>query len=43
MITGEIKSKMEYPLKQYNWRAIFGDHFVNLKDFIKQIHGVISA
>lgn len=39
----ETKSFMEYPLKQYNWRAIFGDHFVNLKDFIKQIHGVISA
>lgn len=39
----ETKSFMEYPLKQYNWRTIFGDHFVNLKDFIKQIHGVISA
>lgn len=44
-MNGDIETKnfMEYPLKQYNWRAIFGDHFVNLKDFIKQIHGVISA
>lgn len=44
-MNGDIETKnfMEYPLKQYNWRIIFGDHFVNLKDFIKQIHGVISA
>lgn len=44
-MNGDIETKnfMEYPLKQYNWRTIFGDHFVNLKDFIKQIHGVISA
>ena len=44
-MNGDIETKnfMEYPLKQYNWRTIFGDHFVNLKDFIKQIHEVISA
>ena len=34
---------MEYPLKKVKWRATFGDQFVKLKDFIKEIHKVISA
>ena len=39
----QIKNFTEYPLKVLNWRVTFGDHFVNLKDFVKQIHQVISA
>lgn len=44
-VNGDIETKnfMEYPLKALNWRVTFGDHFVNLKDFVKQIHQVISA
>ena len=38
----ETKSFMEYPLKMNNWRGAFGDHFIQLKDFVKQIHRVIS-
>lgn len=32
----------EYPLKRYPWRNVFGNQFVSLKDFIKEIHNVIS-
>lgn len=32
----------EYPLKRYPWRNVFGNQFVCLKDFIKEIHNVIS-
>lgn len=39
----QIKNFTEYPLKVLNWRVTFGDHFVNLRDFVKQIHQVISA
>lgn len=39
----ETKNFMEYPLKKVKWRATFGDQFVKLKDFIKEIHKVISA
>jgi type I restriction enzyme R subunit len=39
----ETKSFMEYPLKMNNWRGTFGDHFIQLKNFVKQIHQVISA
>ena len=44
-VNGDIQTKnfTEYPLKAVNWRATFGDHFVNLKDFVKQIHQVISV
>lgn len=44
-VNGDIQTKnfTEYPLKALNWRVTFGDHFVNLKDFVKQIHQVISA
>ena len=44
-LNGDIQTKnfTEYPLKALNWRVTFGDHFVNLKDFVKQIHQVISA
>ena len=38
----EVKNFMEYPLKALNWRVTFGDHFMNLKDFVKEIHQVIS-
>ena len=39
----ETKNFMEYPLKKVKWRTTFGDQFVKLKDFIKEIHKVISA
>ena len=44
-VNGDIETKnfMEYPLKALNWRVTFGDHFVQLKDFVKQIHQVILA
>lgn len=44
-VNGDIETKdfLEYPLKQLNWRATFGEHFTNLKDFVIQIHQVISA
>jgi type I restriction enzyme R subunit len=34
---------MEYPLKDYKWRDVFGDQFVCLKDFIKEMHKVIDV
>ena len=44
-VNGDIETRnfMEYPLKALNWRVTFGDHFVQLKDFVKQIHQVILA
>ena len=44
-VNGDIQTKnfTEYPLKALNWRVTFGEHFVRLKDFVKQIHQVISA
>ena len=33
---------MEYPLKLYRWRDVFGSQFVSLKDFIREVHNVIS-
>ena len=44
-VNGEIQKKnfTEYPLKALNWRVTFGEHFVRLKDFVMQIHQVISA
>ena len=43
-VNGDIMEKnfLEYPLKALNWRVTFGDHFINLKDFVKEIHQVIS-
>ena len=38
----EVRNFLEYPLKAYNWRGTFGDNFVSLKDFVKEIHQVIS-
>ncbi len=44
-VNGDIDTRnfMEYPLKALNWRGTFGNHFVQLKEFIKQIHQVIST
>jgi type I restriction enzyme R subunit len=44
-INGDIQLKdfMEYPLKDYKWRDVFGDQFVCLKDFIKEMHKVIDV
>ena len=44
-VNGDIETRnfMEYPLKALNWRVTFGEHFVQLKDFVKQIHQVILA
>ena len=43
-VNGDIETRnfMEYPLKALNWRPTFGDNFVKLKDFVNQIHQVIS-
>jgi type I restriction enzyme R subunit len=38
----EVRNFMEYPLKAFNWRGTFGANFVSLKDFVKEIHQVIS-
>lgn len=44
-MNGDIETRnfLEYPLKDLKWRETFGDTFVNLKDFIKQMHRVIIA
>lgn len=39
----KVNNFSEYPLKTLNWRVTFGDHFVQLKDFVKQLHQVILA
>ena len=43
-VNGDIETRnfMEYPLKALNWRPTFGNNFVKLKDFVNQIHKVIS-
>ena len=43
-VNGDIETRnfMEYPVKALNWRPTFGDNFVKLKDFVNQIHQVIS-
>ena len=38
----ELGDFMEYPLKHYRWRDVFGSQFVGLKDFVKEMHQVIS-
>ena len=44
-VNGDIETRnfMEYPLKSLNWQATFGDYFMNLRDFVVQIHQVIST
>lgn len=44
-VNGDIQLSdfMEYPLKHYRWRDVFGNQFVSLKDFVKEIHKVIEA
>ncbi|WP_256626044.1 hypothetical protein [Segatella copri] len=44
-MNGDIETRnfLEYLLKDLKWRETFGDTFVNLKDFIKQMHRVIIA
>ena len=44
-VNGDIQLSdfMEYPLKHYRWRDVFGNQFVSLKDFVKEIHQVIEC
>ena len=44
-VNGDIETRnfMEFPLKALNWRGTFGERFVSLKEFVKQIHKVIST
>jgi len=44
-INGDIQLKDfgDFPLKNYSWREVFGNQFVMLKDFVSQVHKVISA
>ena len=44
-VNGDIETRnfTEYPLKELKWRETFGNQFINLKDFIKQMHQVIIA
>lgn len=39
----ELSDFMEYPLKHYRWRDVFGSQFVSLKDFVKEMHQVIEV
>ena len=44
-VNGDIQLSdfMEYPLKNMDWRVVFGNQFVSLKDFVKKLHGVITT
>ncbi len=44
-VNGDIQlgDFMEYPLKNVDWRVVFGNQFVSLKDFVKRIHQVITT
>lgn len=44
-VNGDIQLSdfMEFPLKHYRWRDIFGNQFVSLKNFVKEIHQVIDV
>lgn len=44
-VNGDIQLSdfMEYPLKDMDWRVVFGNQFVSLKDFVKRLHGVITT
>ena len=37
-----ISDFMEYPLNRNRWREVFGEYFVGLKDFVNELHNVIS-
>ena len=39
----ELSDFMEYPLKHYRWRDVFGSQFVSLKDFVKEMYQVIEV
>lgn len=39
----ELSDFMEYPLKHYRWRDVFGSQFVSLKDSVKEMHQVIEV
>ncbi|MBQ0022475.1 MAG: DEAD/DEAH box helicase family protein, partial [Prevotellaceae bacterium] len=39
----QVSDFMGYPLKLYRWRDVFGNHFVSLKDFVKEVHQVIEV
>nr|WP_311150528.1 DEAD/DEAH box helicase family protein [uncultured Prevotella sp.] len=38
----QMSDFMEYPLNRNRWRDIFGEYFVGLKDFVNELHKVIS-
>ena len=38
----QMSDFMEYPLNRNRWRDVFGEHFVGLKDFVNELHKVIS-
>ena len=38
----QMSDFMEYPLNRNRWRDIFGEYFVGLKDFVNELHNVIS-
>ncbi len=38
----QMSDFMEYPLNRNKWRDVFGEHFVGLKDFVNELHNVIS-
>ncbi len=42
---GDIEARCisnELPFKAYNWRAVFGNQFVRLREFVEHIHNVIQ-
>ena len=39
----KVNNFSEYPMKTLNRHVTFGDHFAQLKDFVKQLHQVILA
>ena len=38
----QMSDFMEYPLNRNKWRDVFGEYFVGLKDFVNELHKVIS-
>ena len=38
----QMSDFMEYPLNRNRWRDVFGECFVGLKDFVNELHNVIS-
>jgi len=39
-VNGDIQlgDFLDYPLKSYPWRDVFGNQFTGLKDFVKTVH-----